>query len=142
MGKYTVRQFWRLVGPLFGTRSRRRVALVSCRLNIFACGFVLRPRHEVYSTNPVEFRCQNHPCQSWDSLFYYNYVALGHFTERPPHNYSFVFFMYNVYDDARERIVLTLEKNKNFTRNLSKFPKRRIVTARILFYDLLASVET
>ena len=46
-----------------------------------------------------------------------------------------------IYDDAVENIVLTQEFFEIFTRNLSKFPKRRIVTARRLFYGLLTSAE-
>ena len=46
------------------------------------------------------------------------------------------------YDDAHERIVLTQENFEIFTRkNLSKFPKHRIVTAHRLFYGLLTSAE-
>ena len=58
-------------GTTFWARSRRRFTLSSRVLNIFTRGLLLRTRHEVYSSNQAEFRCQNHPWTNWDNLFYY-----------------------------------------------------------------------
>ena len=43
------------LGPLFWTRSRRRIALVCLVINGNTSGFVLRPRHEVYYKNLASF---------------------------------------------------------------------------------------
>ena len=71
MGKYTARQFWRLVGLLLGARTRRRIALSSLVLLQITCGFVLRPRREVYSSILAEFRAQSQHCKNEADLFYY-----------------------------------------------------------------------
>ena len=54
MWKYTVRLFWRHVRPLLGARTRRRIARVGFVLLQITCGFVLRPRHEVYYKNAAK----------------------------------------------------------------------------------------
>ena len=77
-------------GTTFWARSRRRFVLSSRVLNIFTRGLLLRPRFEVYSRNPVEFRCQSQHWTFWAdpiarTLLTVEWVQL---TERPPHLYQ------------------------------------------------------
>ena len=121
-----------LCESLFGGRPRRRFALVSPRLNIFWRGFVLRPRHEVYSTNFASLRHRLHACKNHPEIY-----------SKPPFmcGAGTTYRNASSYDDAVENIVLTQENFIFFTRNVHKLRGDRFRTARRLFYDLMTSAE-
>ena len=56
-------------GPLFGARTRRRIARVGFVLLQITCGFVLRARYEVYSRNLASFARISRPPQNCTALF-------------------------------------------------------------------------